>query len=119
MARRARERQACAATEGTASRRLIAMARIELAPGVFDDFERIIEHLDRHGSTGGPSRIETIPGALDVLAHSPRVGRATRGGLRGLVIGSGARGYVALYRFSEAMDEVTVLAIRAQREADG
>jgi hypothetical protein len=35
------------------------------------------------------------------------------------VIGTGARGYVALYRYAAAMDEVTVLAIRAQREAAG
>lgn len=84
---------------------------------MLDDFERIIEHLDRHGSAGGPSRIEAILGALDVLAHSPLVGRSCRGGLRELVIGSGARGYVALYRHVAAMDEVVVLAIRAQRES--
>jgi plasmid stabilization system protein ParE len=92
------------------------MARIALAPGVFDDFERIIAHLDRHGSTGGPSRIDAILGAIDLLAHSPLVGRAVRGGLRELVIGTGARGYVALYRYAADQGEVTVLAIRAQRE---
>lgn len=95
------------------------MARIALAPGVFDDFERIIAHLDRHGSTGGPSRIDAILGAIDLLAHSPLVGRPVRGGLRELVIGTGARGYVALYRYASNLDEVIVLAIRAQRESEG
>lgn len=95
------------------------MARIELAPGVFDDFERILEHLDRHGSAGGPSRVEAILAAIDLLGHSPLVGRPVRGGLRELVIGTGARGYVALYRYAAVLDEVTVLAIRAQRESEG
>jgi len=60
------------------------MARIELAPGVLDDFERILGHLDRHGSAGGPSRVEAILQAIDLLAHSPLVGRPVRGGLREL-----------------------------------
>lgn len=95
------------------------MARIELAPGVFDDFERILGHLDRHGSVGGPSRVEAILLAIDLLAHSPLVGRPVRDGLRELVIGTSARGYVALYRYAANLDEVTVLAIRAQRESKG
>jgi plasmid stabilization system protein ParE len=95
------------------------MARIELAPAVFDDFERILEHLDHHGSAAGPARIEAILAAIDLLALSPLIGRSLRGGLRELVIGTGARGYVALYRYGAAVDEVTVLAIRAQREAAG
>ncbi|MFO0042681.1 MAG: type II toxin-antitoxin system RelE/ParE family toxin [Pseudomonadota bacterium] len=95
------------------------MARIELAPGVFDDFERILGHLDRHGSAGGPSRVEAILQAFDLLAHCQLVGRPVRGGLRELVIGTGARGYVALYRHLADLDEVLVLAIRAQRESEG
>lgn len=92
------------------------MARIELAPGVLDDFERIVRHLEHHGNPGGPGRIAAILASLDVLAHSPLVGRKVPGGLRELVMGSGAQGYVALYRFIGPTDEVLVLAVRAQRE---
>ena len=95
------------------------MARIELAPAVLDDFERILEHLEAHGSPGGTARIEAILGAIDLLAQSPLIGRPTRGGLRELVIGSGAGGYIALYRHVTALDEVVVLAIRSQRESAG
>lgn len=89
------------------------MARIELAPGVFDDFDRIAGHLEHHGSPGGPGRIAAILGSLDVLAHSPLVGRKVPGGLRELVMGSAAQGCIALYRFMAPTDEVLLLAVRA------
>lgn len=93
------------------------MARIELAPEVLDDFERILDHLARFEGAGGPARIAGIVEAIQVLAGSPRIGRPVRGGQRELVIGRGVRGYVALYRYIEAIDTVFILAIRAQREA--
>ena len=62
-------------------------------------------------------RIAGIVGAIDVLADNPLIGRELEHGKRELVIGRGAHGYVALYRYVEAMDAVVILAIRAQREA--
>ena len=41
-----------------------------------------------------------------------------RDGLRELVIDFGASGYLALYRFEPALDAVTILAIKHQREDD-
>jgi len=64
-----------------------------------------------------PSRIREIIDAIDVLAHSPLVGRPVANGKRDLVIGRKAHGYVVLYRFVEKIDTVFVLAIRSQREA--
>jgi len=40
-----------------------------------------------------------IISALDILAHSPLIGRKAKGGDREPVIGRSSRGYVALYRF--------------------
>jgi plasmid stabilization system protein ParE len=54
---------------------------------------------------------------LDVLAHSPEIGRPVRGGKRELVIGKRTHGYVALYRYVASVDVVFILALRAQREA--
>src|SRR3954453_1919995 len=93
------------------------MARIELAPEVLDDFDRILDHLERHGAADAPARVASIVQALDILAGSPLIGRPARGGLRELVIGRGSAGYVALYRFVPSIDTVFVLAVRAQREA--
>jgi plasmid stabilization system protein ParE len=93
------------------------LARVELAPEVLDDFERFLDHLARYEVEDAPARIEDIVKAIEILTHSPLIGRPVRGGMRGLVIGPGARGYVALYRFVPAMETVFVLAIRSQREA--
>jgi plasmid stabilization system protein ParE len=93
------------------------MARIELAPEVTDDLERIVDHLLTHEVAGAASRTWDIIRAIDVLEQNPLIGRAVRRDLRELVIGRGARGYVALYRYVEEVDTVFVLAVRGQKEA--
>ena len=90
------------------------MARIELAPDVLDDFNRFIEPLARFED--GAARIREIVQALDILTHSPFIGRPVRGGKRELVIGGGSRLYVALYRFMARTDTIFVLAVRHQSE---
>jgi len=93
------------------------MARIELAAGVGEDFERIPEHLTDHGIADPAARVEEIIAAVDVLAHSPLIGRRASGHLRELVIGRRSRGYLVLYRYLAESELVFILAIRAQREA--
>ena len=93
------------------------MSRVELAPEAGDDLDRILDHLFEHQATDAPSRIEDIMRAIDVLERSPLIGRPVRADLRELVIGRGARGYVALYRYVAELDTVFVLAIRGQKEA--
>ena len=93
------------------------MARIELASEVLDDFDRIFEHLSRFEAEHIPQRIAEIVDAVQVLEHSPLIGRPVKGGKRELVIGAGSHGYVALYRFVNAVDTVFVLAARSQRES--
>lgn len=92
------------------------MARIELAPEVGDDFDRIVDHLLQHKVADAPSRIEDIIRAIDVLERNPLIGRPVRTDLRELVIGRRARGYVALYRYVAELDRVFVLAIHGQKE---
>ena len=92
------------------------MARIELAPEVLDDFERILDHLATFEVSEAPARIDEITSAFDILRHSPLIGRPARGGKRELLIGRGSRSYVALYRYVATMDTVYVLAIRSSRE---
>ncbi|MDZ7653741.1 MAG: type II toxin-antitoxin system RelE/ParE family toxin [Burkholderiaceae bacterium] len=93
------------------------MARIELAPEVRDDFDRIFDHLAHHDLAGAPARIQLIVDAIDVLATSPLIGRVVANGNRELIIGRRVYGFVALYRYLPDVDLVVVLAIRAQREA--
>lgn len=53
--------------------------------------------------------------AIQILTHSPLIGRPVKDGKRELVIGRATRGYVALYRYVAAINMVFVLAVRAQR----
>lgn len=93
------------------------MARIELAPEVFEDFDRFFDHIAQFDIDGAPERIGEIVQAVQILASSPLIGRLVKGGLRELVIGRASRGYVALYRYVPDSDTVFVLAMRHQREA--
>jgi toxin ParE1/3/4 len=93
------------------------MSRVELAPEIAEDFDRILDHLLWHEAADVGSRMEDILRAIDVLERNPLIGRPVRGGLRELVIGRRTRGYVALYRYVAEFDTVFVLAIRGQKEA--
>ena len=92
------------------------MARIQLANAVAADFDRIRAHLDAHESDSADKRVKQLESAIAVLAHSPNIGRPREDGVRELVIGSGQRGYLALYIFVQALDVVVVLSLRHQRE---
>ena len=93
------------------------MARARLAPGVLDDLDRIVDHLQQHEVQAAEARVAGIISALDVLAGNPLIGRPAGEDRRELLIGRNAQGYVALYRYLAVIDTALVLAIRAQREA--
>ena len=75
------------------------MSRIELAPDVVQDSDRILDRLARYAVDDAASRIREIIQAIDVLEHNPFIGRPVDGNKRVLVIGRRSRGYVALYRY--------------------
>lgn len=93
------------------------MSRIELAPEVRDDFDRILDYLAQYQVENPVLRIREIIEALNVLEHNPLIGRPANNGKRELVIGRRSHGYVALYRYVAELDTVFVLAVRGQREA--
>ena len=93
------------------------MSRIELAPEVAEDFERILDHLAQYEVKDRTARIGEIIQAISVIEHNPLIGRPASGEMNELVIGRGTRGYIALYRYVAVIDTVFVLAIRSQREA--
>ena len=87
------------------------MAKVGYAPGAASDLERLEDFA--------PGCRTIIYGAIAVLADHPRIGRIVddESDARELVISRGKTGYVALYRYDEAHEEVIVAAIRHQREA--
>lgn len=93
------------------------MSRIELAPEVRDDFDRILDHLAQYQVENPALRILEIIKAFNVLEYNPMIGRPSNAGKRELVIGHRAHGYVALYRYIVEVDTVIILAVRSQQEA--
>ena len=93
------------------------MSRIELAPEVAEDFERILDHLAQYDVKDRAARIGEIIQAISVLEHNPLIGRPAAGEMNELVIGRRTHGYIALYRYVAVIDTVFVLAICSQREA--
>jgi toxin ParE1/3/4 len=88
---------------------------IVFADEVVLDVERILaDSCDRTQSDERPS---CMIDAFEVLGSSPRIGQPVADGYRKLVIGSGPHVCVALYRYDESADLVTIVAIRAQKES--
>lgn len=92
------------------------MSRIEFAPEVLQDFDRFFDHMALYEVESPVERIEKIVQSIEILKHSPQIGRPVQRGKQELVVGRGSRGYVALYRYVEELDTVFVLAVRSQRE---
>ena len=93
------------------------MSRIELAPEVAEDFERILDHLAQYEVDDRAARIGEIIQAISVLEHNPLIGRPAAGEMNELVIGRRTHGYIALYRYVAVIDTIFVLAIRSPWEA--
>ena len=93
-----------------------SMTRIDLAPEVLDDFNRFFELIAQFDPTSAPQRTGAILETIQILTHSPQLGRSVKDGKRELITGRAPRRYVGLYRYVAAIDTVFVLAVRAQRE---
>jgi len=78
--------------------------------------ERAFGFLRGEDPRAAVNAVAAIRSAVEHLAAHPLAGRRVSGELRELVISYGATGYIALYRFVVARDEVRVLALRHQRE---
>jgi len=74
--------------------------------------ERALLDIDRFSDF-----LEVIVNAVEVLRRHPFIGRPIENGLRELVVSRGDSGYVALYEFNTARNEITVHKLRHQLEA--
>jgi plasmid stabilization system protein ParE len=92
------------------------VAQVVYAARSLDHIERAFEFLRDQSPAAASHAAAAIQSAADNLAAHPLVGRRIEGELRELVISYGQSGYVALYRFVIARDEVRMLALRRQRE---
>lgn len=93
------------------------MAATSYAPRASSDLTRLIDFLAESDPAAAAETADLIASAIDALQHHPLIGRPVESSCRELVISRGRSGYIALYRYDEARDDVLVLAIRHQREA--
>jgi plasmid stabilization system protein ParE len=82
-----------------------------------EDLDRLARFLLESDPGASAAAAEIIKRGLDILKEHPLVGRFVAEDSRELVISRGSTGYVALYRYNEDDDTVTVLGIRHQRES--
>lgn len=94
------------------------MARVVYAANALANLERAFDFLTQHDPDARAAAAEAVRTAVEALEHHPMIGRRVVADLRELVISFGRTGYVALYRFVPARDEIRILAVRHQRELD-
>lgn len=93
------------------------MNEVSYTARALDEIQRLCDFLLASDPLAAPATAAIIFEALDILAHSPEIGRKVRAGNRELVISRGSSGYLALYRFLPSQQCVLVLAVRHQRES--
>ena len=96
------------------------MPQLRLSGRAQSDLSRLHAFLASKDGNAARRALLAICDAFTPLTHAPLIGRPVEDSedLRELVIDFGASGYLALYRFEPALDTVTVLAIKHQREDD-
>ena len=94
------------------------MAQIVYSQNAIGNLARAFEFLLEHDQAAAIASATAIREVVELLANHPMIGRRVEGELRELVISFGKTGYVALYRFIPAQEQVRILAIRHQRELD-
>ncbi len=92
------------------------MAQVVYSARALVHIERAFQFLRDKNPTAALEAVTAIQSAVDNLAAHPFIGHRIEGELRELIISYGQSGYVALYRFVAAQDQVRILAIRHQRE---
>ena len=95
------------------------MPQVELlySPRFVTAVEVVFEFVAQFDPGEAAAHVELIIDGLAVLQRHPQIGRQTPGSLRELVIGSGRRCYVVLYRYDSQNQRVIVLTVRHASQA--
>jgi plasmid stabilization system protein ParE len=96
------------------------MPQVRLSARAQVDVTRLHQFLTSKDDDAAKRAVLAIRDAFQALTHAPMIGRPVEDHpeLRELVIEFGASGYLALYRPEPALNTVTILAIKHQREDD-
>jgi plasmid stabilization system protein ParE len=92
------------------------VASVVYSARALDHLEQAFDYLRRENPGAASDAVQAISSAATMLSSHPLAGRRLQGNIRELIVSFGQTGYVALYRFVPARQEVRILAIRHQRE---
>ncbi len=93
------------------------MTVVKYAHFALQDILRLSDFLAQKNDVWAAETGELIMSAIEILQEHPEVGRPLGDGKRELVISRGKSGYLALYQFNPALDQVLILRLRHQRES--
>lgn len=92
------------------------MTRVVYAEAALVDLEHLTDFLLGIDPAAAIEALDLVQSAIEILQLHPLIGRLAESDFRELVISRGRSGYLALYSYDPRGDQVTVLAIRHQRE---
>jgi len=92
------------------------LATLTYSRAAIEELDRLSQFLHENQPEEAEAAAGLIAEALTVLRDHPLIGRPSEDGLHELLISRGRTGYVALYRYRESTDQVTVYRIRHKRE---
>lgn len=93
------------------------MIKVRFTRAALADIDRFVDFLSESDPDAAEATLEVILNALQVLQRHPYIGRPAEHGLRELIISRGRTGYIALYAFYPATNELLVAKLRHQLEA--
>ena len=96
------------------------MPQIKLSTRAQTDIFRLYKFLLGSDELSAKRAVTVIKASFNPLRRAPLIGRLVEENLtlRELVIPFGSSGYIALYRYDEYLDVVTILTIKHQKESD-
>lgn len=96
------------------------MPHVRLSARAQSDLSRLHAFLIEKDANAAKRAVLAVREAFIPLQRSPMIDRPVEDhdDLRELVIDFGTSGHLAMYRFERALDAVTILAVKHQREDD-
>ncbi|HES75876.1 MAG TPA: type II toxin-antitoxin system RelE/ParE family toxin [bacterium] len=96
------------------------MSQIIVSSGAQADLVRLRQFIQDKNPDAAERAAQTLIDAINLLSDNPELGKPHPKvlALRLLFVPFGRAGYVVAYRYLNANDQVTILAIRHQREQD-
>ena len=94
------------------------MPQINYSLRASNDLSRLFNFLAEKNEAVALKAITTILDSISSLQRMPKIGRPLDNGFRELIIDFSSSGYIALYDLDEVSDDLTIHAIKHQREND-